>query len=213
MTDIKICGVCDPADAAMATLAGAAIIGVILAPGRSRSRTEAQASAIFRETTAQRAGVFVDAGVDEVRRAAGRLGLDVIQLHGDEAPQVVERIRAGGTAAVWKAVRVRTAADVQRAAVAWAAADGLLLDGWSAAGHGGVGASFDWAAVAAVRDLLDGGLRIIVAGGLTAGNVGDVIPLLRPDVVDVSSGVEHAVGRKSPEQVSAFVAAVRGVKD
>ena len=83
--------------------------------------------------------------------------------------------------------------------------DALLLDG----GRGGTGERFDWAAVAEVRERLPAGLELVVAGGLSPGNVAEAVRLLRPDVVDVSSGVEAEPGRKSPEAVRAFVTAAR----
>jgi phosphoribosylanthranilate isomerase len=160
-----------------------------------------------------RAGVFVDADAATVLRAVERLELDVVQLHGAEPPSLVEAIRAASGVEVWKAVRVRTPGDVEHAGVVYHQADGLLLDGWSEHGHGGVGARFDWAATAAARRKLHGRARVIAAGGLRPDNVAEAIRLLRPDAVDVSSGVEERIGRKSVEQVHAFIAAVRGAKD
>jgi phosphoribosylanthranilate isomerase len=229
---VKICGVCTPADAALAGTAGAAYVGVILAPGRSRSCTATQASAIFRATRAKRVGVFVDAAPEAVAEAVRALGLDVVQLHGEEPPEAVERLAgglhaverlagglhaverlAGGLAPVelWKAVRVRSAQDIRTAAARYAAVvHGLLLDGWSADAHGGTGAAFDWAASAAVRGELPPRLKVVVAGGLRPDNVASAVRLLRPDVVDVSSGVEEEPCRKSAERVHAFIAAARG---
>jgi phosphoribosylanthranilate isomerase len=205
---VKICGVCSAADAALATAAGAAYIGVILAPGRARTRTLAEAEAIFAGTAVQRVGVFVDAEPDEMLRAAERLALDVLQLHGSEPPELAARLAASAGAQVWKAVAVRRAADVRAAAADYVgAAQGILLDGWSPRGRGGVGAAFDWAEAAAFRPALPPGMTLVVAGGLDAGNVGRVIPLLRPDVVDVSSGVEESLCRKSAERTTAFIAA------
>lgn len=210
---VKICGVCDPADAHHAAAAGAAYVGVILAPGRTRSRTVAEAAAIFDAAApALRVGVFVDAPTLEVRRAVEQLGLDVVQLHGDESLATLAALKAAGAVEVWKAVRVRVAADVERAAAAYLAADGLLLDGWSERGHGGVGAAFDWAAVAPARRALPQHVRVIAAGGLTPANVATAIAQLAPDVVDVSSGVERQPCRKAPDRVEAFIAAAGGVQ-
>jgi phosphoribosylanthranilate isomerase len=221
---VKICGVCSATDAARAAAAGASYVGVILAPGRARSRSLSEAAVIFEgigsagadgRSAVRRVGVFVDAGADEIVAAAELLRLDVVQLHGDEDAALARA--AGGDARmtkVWKAVRVRSPADVVRAAAVYeASVHGLLLDGWSPHGAGGVGAAFDRVAVAAVRDRVPAGLEVIAAGGLTPGNVADMIRLLRPDVVDVSSGVEEVLCRKSAERMRAFVAAVRGRAD
>jgi phosphoribosylanthranilate isomerase len=211
-TAVKICGVCSAADAALATSAGAAYIGVILAPGYSRSQSLADGAEILQTTTAQRVGVFVNPARGEVIDAVARLGLDVVQLHGDEPPAEISALRpalaAHGAPRIWKAVRVRKPADIAAAATAYAGvADGLLLDGWSAHAHGGTGTSFDWAAAAKVRAALPAGLTLIVAGGLGAANVREVVAHLQPDVVDVSSGVEGSPCRKSAEKVRAFIAA------
>jgi phosphoribosylanthranilate isomerase len=237
---VKICGVCSVADAALAAAAGAAYVGVILAPGRSRSRSLSEAAAIFQGTDSagagssgavRRVGVFVDASASDMLAAAELLHLDVLQLHGNEnaalaraagggAPATVAgSVRPAAAAAaaaavrtpqVWKAVPVRTSADVEQAVAEYeGSVHGLLLEGWSPDGSGGVGAAFDRVAVAAVRDRVPPGLAVIVAGGLTAENVGEMVTLLRPDVVDVSSGVEAALCRKSAERVRAFIAAAR----
>jgi phosphoribosylanthranilate isomerase len=206
---VKICGICSAADAALADEAGADYVGVILAPGRTRSQNAGAAEVILAASHAARVGVFVDPEESDVLTAIDRLRLAVVQLHGNEAPRLAERVRQTG-ARVWKAIAVRDAAGLQAAAQAWSgAADGLLLDGWTPAGSGGAGVAFDWAAVASVRAELPRQLHLVVAGGLDAGNVARAIGLLAPDVVDVSSGVESAPGRKSVDRVHAFVTAAR----
>jgi phosphoribosylanthranilate isomerase len=130
----------------------------------------------------------------------------VVQLHGGEPPAVAMAIRDRGIR-VWKAVRLRPAADPAALAAPYlGAVDGVLLEGWSGRGHGGVGAAFDWQAAASARSALDG-VSVIVAGGLDADGVARAIALLRPDVVDVSSGVEDAPCRKSAGMMNRFVAA------
>ena len=210
MTQVKICGVCRPADAVTAARLGASYIGVILAPGRSRTQSVASAATIFASAGARRVGVFVDAAPVDVARVAGELALDVVQLHGDESPAAVRALVADGLE-VWKAVRVRAPSDVLRAVDDFGgSAAGLLLDGWSAAGHGGVGARFDWDAAAEARRQIPAAMRVIVAGGLSAANVAGVVDVLEPEVVDVSSGVEAELGEKSHERMHSFIAAVRG---
>jgi len=213
-TGVKICGVCTPDDARMATSAGASFVGVILAPGFDRTRTLSQAGAIFEAAgDAARVGVFVDATTSQMLHAVDALRLDVLQLHGDESPELLRALHDAGVE-VWKAVRVRAAADVTAAASRYAdVADALLLDGWSAQTRGGAGVRFDAAAVARVRGDVPVSLRLVVAGGLAPDNVADVVRALRPDVVDVSSGVEEVRGRKSAGRVQAFIAAVRGAEE
>jgi phosphoribosylanthranilate isomerase len=205
---VKICGVCSPADARAAGAAGASYIGVILAPGYPRTVTLEEADAILSAAAAYRVGVFVDAAPADVLHAADRLALDVVQLHGGEPPGTAAALMAAGSAQVWKAVRVRDARDVDDALAGYGSiVDGLLLDGWSPAGSGGVGAGFDWSAALAARASFPAGLQLIAAGGLRPATVAAAITLLKPDVVDVSSGVEASLRCKSPELVREFIAA------
>jgi phosphoribosylanthranilate isomerase len=241
MVEVKICGVCRPEDARSAADAGAAWVGVILAPDRTRTRTITEAAAIFAASTARRVGVFVDAPLQRVIDAVRDLALDAVQLHGDESIDQIRRIRDGVACEIWKAIRVKHAADLTRGVGLYRGhVAAILLDGWSPDAHGGAGVSFDWKAVAGagMAGMIDGsgelgmivgsgelahasvgtsavpdapaGLRLIVAGGLTPGNVAAAVALLHPAVVDVSSGVEVAPGRKSPGKIHAFVAAARG---
>jgi phosphoribosylanthranilate isomerase len=127
-------------------------------------------------------------------------------LHGEEDGEYAEELHRRGEWAIWKAVRVRDAEDVTRALKAvGASVDGLLLDGWHPDRAGGSGASFSWEGVRAVRDRIPHDLKVICAGGLTPGNVADAVQVLRPDIVDVSSGVELHVRRKDRKLMQAFV--------
>lgn len=206
--DVKICGLTRAEDAALAAAAGAAFGGVILAPGGKRSRTPAEAAALFAGLPLRRVGVFVDAGADELRRAADAAGLHVLQLHGDEDPSLLLSLRAEGRWRLWKAVRPRSGAEFLAALDRYApVVDALLLDGYSPTAHGGTGARFPWEEVAKHRAALPAGIGLAVAGGLSPANVARAVAMLRPDVVDVSSGVESAPGIKEPGAVRAFVAA------
>lgn len=211
--DVKICGVCSAADARTAAAGGAAWIGVILAPGRRRTRTMEEAQRVLDAAEVRKAAVFVDANPRDVAAAARTLGLDAVQLHGVESREYVQELRRSTDAEIWKAVRVRSPLDAAPVIEDLADhTDAILLDGWSAEGHGGVGAVFDWSAVARAG-VVAPGIRLIVAGGLNAGNVAVAVSVLRPAMVDVSSGVEDAPGRKSAALIEAFVAAARGQQE
>jgi phosphoribosylanthranilate isomerase len=213
MAGVKVCGLCHPADAALAAELGAEWVGVVLASGHARSQSVPAAAEILRAAGARpgRVGVFVDAGLEEVIAAATALRLDVVQLHGSEAPSLARQIVAAGPWQVWKALRPRSAVDFSDGCARYdGAVDALLLDGWSAAAPGGTGARFDWADIAAARGHPGCALPLVVAGGLNPGNVAEAISLLDPAIVDVSSGVERTgVQRKEPELVRTFVEAVR----
>lgn len=208
---VKVCGLTRLEDAEAAVQAGARYLGAILAPGYTRSVTPEAARVILGRFQARRVGVFVDAEADAVLAAARAAGVQVVQLHGNEPPELAARVRAEGYE-VWKAVRVRDAGEAVAAARRYAGAvDALLLDGWSPAAEGGTGTAFDWAAVAARRDELPEGMRLVAAGGLRPENVAAAASLLRPDAVDVSSGVESAPGIKDHAAVRDFVRAVRSL--
>jgi phosphoribosylanthranilate isomerase len=210
---VKICGVCAPGDAAHAIASGADYVGVIVAGPGPRAQGVAGAAVVFETVPpAARAGVFVDLPLEEVIAAAGALQLAVVQLHGSETPEDARAIARATGAAVWKVTHPADAADLDAAAARYgAAATGLLLDRASGGQPGGTGARFDWRSVAPARTLpRERGLDLIVAGGLTPNNVAEAVYVLRPDVVDVSSGVEAAVGRKSADGVVRFIEAAHG---
>jgi phosphoribosylanthranilate isomerase len=210
---IKICGICTNHDARAAAAAGADYVGVILAPGFRRSSSVDDAARILDGVDVQRVGVFVDAAVDVAAEAARRLGLAALQLHGMESPATVARLRrrleADGCAAVlWKVIRVHEPGAAMAAFGTWAPqVDGILLDGWSEHVPGGAGIAFRWDEIASHMSART--TRLVVAGGLTPDNVADAIALLHPDVVDVSSGVEDADGRKSAARVKSFIDTAR----
>lgn len=208
---VKICGLTRNEDAREAERAGATYGGVILAAGGPRAVTSSDAEAIFRGTELRRVGVFVNETPARMYALAAELGLDVIQLHGDETPAEAEALRRATEARVWKALRPRSGEDFAASASAYAdRVDGILLDGWSPEGRGGTGARFPWSAVAAHRTALAAGVELIVAGGLNPGNVAHAIAILAPDVVDVSSGVELRPRLKDPHSIHRFAAAARG---
>ena len=208
---IKICGIATREDGVMARAMGADYLGMILSQGFPRSVLPDEAIDIGLVADAPLVAVLVDESVDEAERIAGSAGASVIQLHGDEGPEYVEELRRRGEWDIWKAVRVRDSADVTRALEALGdSIDGLLLDGWHPDRPGGSGASFSWEDVRVVRDGIPSSLKLIAAGGLTPENVATAVHTLRPDVVDVDSGVELYVRRKDRELVRAFVQNARG---
>ena len=210
MTLSKICGVTLPDDAAAVALAGADFIGLnfwakskrYLAPERAP-----MIAGVVRSTgPAKLVGVFVDADPDEILAVAGRVELDIIQLHGDEDPDTCKRIVDAVYRPVWKAIAVRDARDIQ--ALDRYPVDAILLDA-PTAGRGGAGASFDHALAREARQRFPA-LKIVLAGGLAPGNVAAAIAQVQPWAVDVASGVEAAPGVKDRDKVAAFVTAARG---
>ena len=203
-TRIKICGVTDPADARLVAQVGAWALGMIFWPGSPRACATEDAEAIGAELhrRLELVGVFVNAPLDEVATTADLCRLSMLQLHGDEGPAYCQDAARRTGAKVMKAARVRDAAqvhDLQRFST-----DFHLLDAYSPRTPGGTGERFDW-------ELARHHPRrppVVLAGGLTADNVGAAIEVARPFAVDVASGTEVTPGRKDPAKLKAFVRAV-----
>lgn len=206
---VKICGLTRREDALAADEAGADYLGVVLSSGFSRSVAPRSASAIVAGTRARKVAVLVDETPDDAALAATAIGADVLQLSGDESPEAMVELRARGAWRIWKAVRARSIDELADALERYGrAVDGILVEGWKAGSHGGSGTrvTLDAASVrASVPDALD----FILAGGLGPDSVVDAVRAFRPDVVDVSSGVERSVGVKDPDRVQAFIEAAR----
>jgi phosphoribosylanthranilate isomerase len=147
-----------------------------------------------------RVGVFVDAPLDAIARTADEVGLDLLQLHGDEPPEALKDLPRRAL----KALRVGDDLDLQEV-LRYKGAAGILLDTRVDDRPGGAGRTFDWALARGVRERAP---FLVLAGGLTPQNVGDAIRAVHPDAVDVSSGVESAPGRKDPDKIRAFIDAV-----
>ena len=231
---VKICGLTRPEDAAAAVRAGADWLGLNFWPGSKRAidaargqelaaaaRAAARLEAGREGVTDTRAsvtlvGVFVNQAADHIADVVADVGLDRVQLHGDEGPEACAALAARGVAAprVIKALSLAAAADVDRA-LAWVAAgvDTLLVDTPSA-GYGGSGRTFDWTLARALVDAgAESGCQVILAGGLTADNVAQAVARVMPFGVDVASGVETAPGIKDADAMAAFVRQARSVVD
>lgn len=207
---VKICGVGRPRDVETAASAGAGYVGLVMAESPRRVDEDEALELARRAVDAGLVpvGVFVDRPPAEVRALAGRVGLEVVQLHGEEPPAACRELGDAGLT-VWKAVRPRSREELLVLAGRYReAADALLVEGFSPEAAGGTGTSVP-------RSWLrgpDGGRiagRIVLAGGLDPDNVAAAVREVRPDVVDVSSGVEEAPGRKDPARIRAFVEAAR----
>jgi phosphoribosylanthranilate isomerase len=206
---IKFCGVTGLDDAQRAAEAGAWAVGLILWPGSPRRCALPDAERIVAALRRQVeiAGVFVNAPLDEVIGVAEGVGLTIVQLHGDEGPAFCGEVARRTGAKVIKAARVRERADLQD--LARFHTDYHLVDAYVPGTPGGTGETFDWQLVAG----RDSQIPLILSGGLTPENVAAGIAATNPDVVDVASGTEASPGRKDPEKLVAFAAAVRAVAE
>ena len=202
---IKFCGITRIEDAREAVRLGAWAIGLnhwAGSPRRCDPGTAVEISAELRREV-EIVGVFVNATLDELARAAEDESLAMLQLHGEEGPDFCREAARRTGCKVIKSVRVRSAADVLGAEAF--RTDYHLFDAHQPGTPGGTGESFDWELVARRRF----GVPAILAGGLRAENVAEAISIARPDAVDVASGVEAAPGVKDHELMAAFATAVR----
>lgn len=207
-TKAKICGLSTPETLDAAIANGAAYVGFVFFPPSPRNLDPERASALSARAPGhvRKVGVFVDPD-DGLIDAAIAAGIDTIQLHGKESPARAAAIRARTGLELWKAVSVRTSADLVPATSFRGAVDHILYDAKTpdtALLPGGMGLRFDWKLLQGFAHPLPWAL----SGGLDAANVGDAIRATGAPVVDTSSGVEAAPGIKDVDKIAAFLKAV-----
>jgi len=201
---VKICGITNAEDAAAAAEVGADMVGFMFYDKSPRHVSIAAASAIARILPAHivRTGVFVDAEEDLVLQAIRECGLNLLQFHGNEAPDYCLQF---GLMSM-KAFRIRDADSLKH--LPTYQTDAWLLDSYSPAQYGGTGERFNWNLATEARKW---GKPIFLAGGLTPENVRLAVQQAQPYGVDVSSGVELGPGKKDHEKVKAFIRAAKSV--
>jgi len=204
MTRIKICGLTRAEDAIAAADRGADFLGFIFVPSSLRFVGPEQAAAIAAAVRHDRAqppklvGVFRDASPDYIREIVSIVGLDLVQLHGGEGDDEVQSI---GVPAV-KTFRV---GDTLPDTTAHPSAEWLLFDTYDERRAGGTGRRFDWSLLAVYGRQKP----FFLSGGLTPDNVAAAISLVRPDAIDVASGVESEPGIKDYEKLERLFERVR----
>jgi len=206
LAKIKFCGIVQGRDAAFAAHAGAAYLGVVFAGG-PRTVTEDGA----REVVAAAAGVpvlgvFADQSPDEILRIAAVCGLGGAQLHGPYTPADAARLKTEGLE-VWRVARIAASSDLDTVEKTDFESDAVLVEPQVPHLPGGAGVPLALALAFEARRRL-AGHRMVLAGGLRPGNVGAAVSQVRPEIVDVSSGVETSPGTKDPHQIIRFVEAV-----
>jgi phosphoribosylanthranilate isomerase len=204
MVKVKICGITNLKDARRAVEAGADFLGFNFYPRSPRYVTPAAARRIVQRLPKGTAfvGVFVNEPTDKMLAIARRVGLRFLQLHGEESPATVAKLRR--TLTVIKAIRVRnsfSAAQLRQ----FKPRGTFLLDGFHVSRRGGTGKTFNWA----VARRANRAGHIFLAGGLTPENIGEAVRIARPYAVDVCSGVEAKPGKKDPALIESFMQAVR----
>ena len=212
-TLIKICGVTRVEDALAAARFGADFVGMVLHADSPRTIPADAAREIVRALpdSIVPVALFVDAPPRVALETCRRIGITHVQLHGHETPAYAAAV---SPLVSWKMIRVNEHLPDELRAWSNSRVNAIVLETASTGADGGSGRENDWDLIAQSRGLLDTAPNFIAAGGLTPDNVADVVPLLRPWAVDVSSGVEGATkGVKSHEKIESFIRAVRAADE
>ena len=218
MTAIKICGITKPEDAAFIARCGADALGFIFYPKSPRYITPEQAKKIVDELPISyrgedpltprsrilsphprritKIGVFVNEDREKVMEIASFCGLDLIQLHGGESPAYCRRFPPEQ---IIKALALRTADDLRQ--IREFACRAILIDAYDPERHGGTGRTANWELAAQAREMAP----LILSGGLNAVNIHEALAAVRPEAVDINSGVEVSPGIKDHEDVKAMI--------
>lgn len=204
MCRIKICGIQRVEDVDYINRCLPEYAGFIFAPSRRRVDVE-HARCLIRSMDGRikKVGVFVNEEVEEVISVAKLCGLDVLQLHGEEAPEQIAVLKDQiDSVEVWKAVRIQGIESMEQ--LSHYQPDAFLLDSYSKESYGGTGKTFDWSIAARVSEKY----RVVLAGGLYSGNVVEARNMVRPYCIDVSSGVETE-GYKDDHKIREFIYTAR----
>ncbi len=204
----KICGLSTPETLDAALNGGASHVGFVFFPKSPRHVDFDRAAGLAERVPPHVASVavMVDPDDDMIAQAVAT-GITTLQLHGKESPDRVAALRARFALPVWKAISVKTKADLDAGRAYVGAADFLLYDAKTPDGAslpGGMGLRFDWTLLSGFQAPLPWGL----SGGLDAANVAQAIAITCAPLIDVSSGVESAPGIKDVDKIAAFCKAV-----
>lgn len=195
---IKICGITRPEDALAAAASGADAIGLVFYPGSPRFIDTDNAAAIVSvlPPLISKVGLFVNQNRSEIRSVLNQVSLDYLQFHGEESPEECSRYDKPYIKSIRMDDNVKLASEVER----YRGSSCLLLDAHVEGMVGGTGKTFDWTKIPVSLNK-----PIILAGGLTPGNVKAAINRVNPYGVDVSSGVEKSKGIKDPDKMALFI--------
>jgi phosphoribosylanthranilate isomerase len=198
---VKICGITRAEDATAAVALGASAIGFVFWPASPRFLDPYRARRIAARLPAfvTPVGVFVNQPLDYMNAVASLVGLGAIQLHGDETPDVAIGLKR-------PAIKALSGRTVIADAEGWPESTVLLVDAHDPVQRGGTGRTANWTDAAQLARRR----RVLLSGGLHAGNIAAAVAAVRPFGVDVSSGVEATPGVKDHDKLAAFFAQLRG---
>jgi phosphoribosylanthranilate isomerase len=195
-----------PQDAKKAVEAGASYLGVVFAGGPRAVSPERAGDVVAAGAGVPVLGIFADQSLDEILQIRERTGLSGAQLHGTYSRSVAVRLRAAGLQ-VWRVVRIAVPPDLDSLAEAIPGSDAVLVEPKVSHARGGAGVPLDLAVAREARARL-AGHPMALAGGLTPETVAAALDLVRPEIVDVSSGVERLPGIKDYNRMARFAEAV-----
>jgi phosphoribosylanthranilate isomerase len=192
---VKVCGITSEEDALLAVAMGADAVGFNFVPSSPRFLAASRAADIAKRLPPEilTVGIFRDDARERVVEITNQTGLRAAQLHGHESAEDTRWVRAR----VPLVIKVFPGGDPDLARAAEFGADIVMIDSESP----GSGQVFDWS----LAEGAPSGLRLLLAGGLTPGNVAEAVERVRPWGVDVASGVESAPGVKDPTLVRTFI--------
>lgn len=202
MVEVKICGITSLKDAHMAFEYGADALGFIFYPGSLRYVEPRRAREIIQGLPSQmvRAGVFVNQAPKEVKEIARFCNLDLIQLHGDESTQYCERFQ---NFFLIKAVSLSCEEELKELKAYPVRA--ILVDSRRPGSYGGTGVISNWNLAIRVKEICP----LILSGGLNPGNIRSALETVRPQAVDINSGIELYPGKKDPEKMRKIISIIR----
>jgi phosphoribosylanthranilate isomerase len=203
MIEIKICGMTGIEDALHAVACGADALGFIFYKKSPRYITPAAAAEIIARLPRDicKVGVFVNESAETIKQTVAACGLDLIQLHGDES---IDYCAGFHPDLLIKALPLETEEDLPGALLYPVRA--LLVDARADGLYGGTGKQASWSLAARLGEQKP----IILAGGLNSENIVAALRTVRPQAVDICSGVESAPGKKDAEKVKKIIGIIRG---
>lgn len=203
---VKVCGITNDQDAFLAVELGADALGFIFAPSpRQIDPEKARDIITLLPPFVHTVGVFVNEDPITIKKTVQFCGLDLIQLHGDETPDVCGEFMP----LTIKAFQLRDKSSLQRIRPYCGMVRAFLLDAYSRDKRGGTGKTFDWDLALAGKEQ---GVPIILSGGLTPSNIERAILAVTPYAVDVNSGIEDGPGKKSPTLMKRLMDTIKKVE-
>ncbi len=203
MVRVKFCGITNYEDSMNAAELGADAVGFIFAPSPRRISPERAREIINKlPPFVKSVGVFADEDPESIGKIVDICGLDMVQLHGDESPEICRKFMPRTI----KSFRLKDESSLLGISSYTKTVRAVLLDAYTKGIKGGTGKTFDWSLALKAKEA---GLPVILSGGLSPSNIQDAIKTVDPSFIDVSSGVEAGPGKKDPLLMKEFMEKVK----